>query len=248
VRGVPNPDAVMAVKLAMPSLAVLEVRRFGDSAASGTIEGLTRIGASVWAWQFYDGQFRLRDLTQDRELLRLTDLKAPTLCGKLTHQQWTKVDEKRVSLSFCGSASDVDDAAVAASVHGICRTLSFETRAGALIERIDQGDRPVPRPWPDWVTLDDAAGLHIESREPAASKTGEIIVQDLATRQQRQRIVSLAQRPIALSPDGRWLIMCARDQPTLRIYRVRYAAWTVLRSRRRGPPRLSAIRRQRQRS
>jgi hypothetical protein len=192
----------MAVKLAMPSLAVLEVRRFGDSAASGTIEGLTRIGASVWAWQFYDGQFRLRDLTQDRELLRLTDLKAPTLGGKLTHQQWTKVDEKRVSLSFCGSASDVDD----------------------------------------------AAGLHIESREPAASKTGEIIVQDLATRQQRQRIVSLAQRPIALSPDGRWLIMCARDQPTLRIYRVRYAAWTVLRSRRRGPPRLSAIRRQRRRS
>lgn len=214
----PKANDVMAIKLAVPSQAVREVRRFGDSAQSGTIVGLERVGGSVWAWQFgNDGGFRLRDLTRDQELLVLTNLTAPNLAGKLTAQPWTTVDEKHVSLSFCGDRSAVSDATVAPHTDWFCRNLIFDVRTGVLLERLDQ---VANGRWGLQVTRDEPAGLSIETTDPADSKTGDVIVRDLATNRQRQRIVSVVQQPRGWSPDGRWLVMWARDQDALRIYRV----------------------------
>jgi hypothetical protein len=49
----------------------IDIRRYGEGAASDKVGGLERIGDSVWAWQFpYGGMpFRIRDLTHDREIV-----------------------------------------------------------------------------------------------------------------------------------------------------------------------------------
>jgi hypothetical protein len=53
------------------------------------------------------------------------------------------------------------------------------------------------------------------------SKTGELVVTDIASGRQRQKIISVAQRPLQMSDDGRWLIATAIRGNALRVYRVR---------------------------
>jgi hypothetical protein len=49
-------------------------------------------------------------------------------------------------------------------------------------------------------------GLSIEAFWRNDSKTGELVVRDSATGRERQRIVSIAQRPMQMSADGHWLM------------------------------------------
>jgi hypothetical protein len=51
--------------------------------------------------------------------------------------------------------------------------------------------------------------------------TGELVVRDGATGRERQRIVSIAQRPVQMSADGSWLTTVAIDGGGLRLYRLR---------------------------
>jgi hypothetical protein len=64
-------------------------------------------------------------------------------------------------------------------------------------------------------------GLRIEAFWRYDSKTGEIVVRDSATGRERQRIVSVAQRPLQISADGVWLMTVAVHDGALRLYRVR---------------------------
>jgi hypothetical protein len=73
---------------------------------------------------------------------------------------------------------------------------------------------------PNTMARDIGHGLRLEARWQNDSKTGELIVHDAATGRQRQRIVSVSQRPLGVSPDGRWLVTYAPDQRAMRFYRV----------------------------
>jgi hypothetical protein len=216
----PKSDDPMAIRLDVPAMQVLDVRRYGEGAESGEIGGLERIGDSVWAWQFTSGgkPFRVRDLTHEREIVTVP---MPTeLIGKMTEQTGqSQVDEKTIQLNFCGAPPGASPDAGPAS--WICRTLTFDTRTGALLDSIDKGDRRIPNPP---VSLPKGTlfghGLRIESFWHDDSKTGELVVRDNATGRDRQRIVSIAQRPLQMSRDGRWLITLAVNGSGLRLYRV----------------------------
>jgi hypothetical protein len=217
----PKPDDPMAIRLDVPTMQALDFRHHGEGAESGETRGLERIGDSVWAWQFpYGGKpFRIRDLTHDREIVTVS--MPIELIGELTAQSdQSQVDEQAIRLKFCGvppgAPSDTDPAS------WICRTLSFETRTGALIGSADEGDRRSPDPATNLPrSVLTGHGLRVEAFWREDSKTGEIIERDSATGRERQRIVSIAQRPLQMSADGVWLMTVAIDGGALRLYRIR---------------------------
>jgi hypothetical protein len=218
---VPKPDDLMAIGLDVPAMRVRDTSRHGEGAASGQIGGLERIGDSVWAWQFpYGGKpFRIRDLTHERDIVTVP--MPMDLIGELTAQTGqSQVDEKTIRLNFCGVPPGAPSDAGPAS--WICRTLTFETRTGALIGSADEGDRRSPTQaisLPRSILTDH--GLRIEAFWRYDSKTGELVVRDSATGRERQRIVSIAQRPLQMSADGVWLMTVAVHGGGLRLYRIR---------------------------
>jgi len=213
-------DAPMAIRLDVPAMQMRDVRRYGDAAESGAIRGLERIGDSVWAWQFpYGGKpFRIRDLTHAREVVTVP--MPMELIGELTAQSGqSQVDEKTIRLTFCGVPPSAPAGAGPAS--SICRTLTFETRTGVLIGSIDRSDYRFPDPTlgqPN-ATL-SGHDLRIESFWREDSKTGELVVRDSTSGRERQRIVSIAQRPLQISADGVWLMTVAVYGGGLRVYRI----------------------------
>ena len=63
-------------------------------------------------------------------------------------------------------------------------------------------------------------GLRIESFWRQDNKTGQLVVRDSATGRERQRIVSIAQRPLQMSADGVWLMTVAVHGGGMRLYRI----------------------------
>jgi hypothetical protein len=217
---VPTPDDPMAIRLDVPAMKVRDIRRYGGGAESGGIGGLERIGGSVWAWQSSTGKpFRISDLTDEREIVT-----APTptqLIGRLTEQTGiTKVDEKTIRRVFCGVPPGAPAGAGLAS--WICRTLSFDTRTGALLGSVDKSDHRIlndpPRDLPNHIL--SGHGLSIESFWRQDSKAGELVVRNSATGRERQRIASIAQRPLQMSADGVWLMTSAVHGGGLRLYSI----------------------------
>ena len=214
----PKPDDPMAIRLDVPAMRLLELRRYGEGAESGEIRGLERIGASVWAWQFpHDGPpFRLRDLTRARDIVTVP---IPAgLIGKLTAQTGqTQLDEQSIRLTFCGAPPGAQ--AGAGPESWICRMLTFDTRTGTLIGSVDKDDHRIPNP-PASLPKQTLSGhgLRIESFWRNDSKAGEIVVRDSATGRERQRIVSIAQRPLQMSRD--WLMTLPLNGSGLRLYRI----------------------------
>ena len=217
---VPKPDDLMAIGLDVPTMQMRDVRRHGEGAVSGQTGGLERIGDSVWAWQFpYGGKpFRIRDLTHERDIVTVP--MPMDLIGKLTEQSGiSHVDEKIIRLKFCGAPPGAPTGAGPAS--SICRALTFDTQTGALIGSVDEGDHRSPY---QAVSLPRSVltghGLRVEAFWRGDSKTGEFVVRDSATGRERQRIVSIAQRPLQMSSDGVWLMTVAIHGGALRLYRI----------------------------
>jgi hypothetical protein len=214
----PKPDDLMAIRLDVPAMRPLELRRYGEGAESGQTGGLERVGDSVWAWQFpYGGKpFRIRDLTHARDIVTVPMPAA--LIGKLTGQTGrTELDERTIRLSFCGAPPGAP--ANAGPESWICRTLSFDTRTGALIDSSDNDDFRIPNPPAGLPHANlSSHGLRIEAFWRDDSKTGELVVRDGATGRERQRIVSIAQRPLQMSGD--WLMTLAVNGSGLRLYRI----------------------------
>jgi hypothetical protein len=216
----PKPDDPMAIRLDVPAMQALDIRRYGESAESGETRGLERIGDSVWAWQFPHGgaPFRIRDLTHARDIVTVPI--PAELIGKMTAQPArSQLDEQTIRLNFCGAPPGAPANTGLAS--WICRKLSFDVRTGVLIGSIDSEDFRIPNPP---ISLPNATlsghGLCIESFWREDSKTGELVVRDSVTGRERQRIVSIAQRPLQMSGDGHWLMTLAVNGSGLRLYRI----------------------------
>jgi len=86
-----------------------------------------------------------------------------------------------------------------------------------LVKKEDDNDR---RFAPTEYKLNTPNGLRIKTTWRESGKNGEITVIDLESSKQRQQIASVAQRPLAVSADGKWLVMYAFNQETLRVYRI----------------------------
>ncbi|MBR0754713.1 hypothetical protein JQ604_21205 [Bradyrhizobium jicamae] len=202
----PKPDDLMAIRLELPTMRVHDIRRYGPTAESGPIQGLERIGESIWAWQFPAGDkpFRVHELIRDRDVVTVA---LPTaLVGGMTSQSGiSQIDERAIQLNFHGTPPGISGETGPAS--WILRTLTFDTQTGALIGTVDKKDPPIPNSadQPPNSSL-SGHGLRIEAFWRADSKTGEIVLRDQASGRERQRITSIAQRPLQLSADGRWLM------------------------------------------
>jgi hypothetical protein len=217
---IPKPDDPMAIRLDVPTMQARDIRRYGQGTESGQAEALERIGDSVWAWQSSTGKpFRISDLTHEREIVTVP---TPTkLIGQMTEQTGlTKVNEKTIRRVFCGAPPGAPADAGPAS--WICRTLSFDTRTGALLGSADESDyrflSAPPHDLPNHML--SGHGLSIESFWRQDSKAGEMVVRDRATGRERQRIASIAQRPLQMSSDGVWLMTSAVHRGGLRLYRI----------------------------
>ena len=213
----PTPENAIAIRLDVPTMEARDIRRYGEAAKNGGVAGLQRFGDSVWAWQFGSGgePFRVSNLTDAREIVTMP---MPTeLIGRLTAQTGTAhVDEKTIRLIFCGrrpgAPADTDPAS------WICRTLSFDTQTGALTGSIDKPDHRMEIP-SSGIPL-SGHGLLIESFWRQDDKAGQLVVRDSATGRERQRITSVAQRPLQMSSDSAWLMTIGVYGGGLRLYRV----------------------------
>lgn len=218
--GAPKPDDVMAIGFNLPAMKPSDIRRYGPTAGNGQIGGLDRTGNSVSGWQFgpAGAAFRLRDLTHDREIVVIP---MPTsLVGKMTAQTGqVRIEDKAIRLQFCGAPPGAPADAKPASWK--CRTLTFDTLTAKLIGSVDQGDRRIPDPPISMPrhTL-SGHGLRIDALWRDASKTGELVVHDSLSGRERQRIISIAQRPLQMSANGRWLLTAGVDGGGLRLYGV----------------------------
>ena len=210
----PKPDDLMAIGLDVPAMRVRDLERYGEGAESGQIRGLERIGPDVWAWQFpNDGKpLRIRDLTHDREIVAVS--MPSELIGELTWQT-AEVNEETIWLNFCGAPARAGPAS------WICRALTFDTRTGTLLGSTDGPDyRASTLISGQSISTLAAHGLRIEASWRNDSKAGELIARDSATGHERQRILSIAQRPLQISDDGRWLMTVAVYGAGLRLYRI----------------------------
>jgi len=218
-------DSVAAVQFKVPAMTVLSVRRRGID-AEGRIEALVKTNEGIAYWhrsEHSDSSLsvRFRNLTTGQDMAQVSQLTRATLGGGLTFQG-AHLEGGQIALLFCGSSSQVSDPAETDRgppvVHSFCRTLYFDLHSGALIKKSDEANRPQA---PTTSTLlAPTQRLRIETTWHSNGKAGEIIVQDEATRHERQRIRTLAQRALTFSPNGRWLVTQGIDEAVLRIYRV----------------------------
>lgn len=128
------PASVMAIRLSVPSMNVLEIRRYGEHASVGTMGGMTGAPDGVIYWQSEFMSHKLlqfRNLTLDSDMFSLRDLDDPTQTGKLVLQN-IFVKQQRLTILACGTPSDVSNPAdqdrQPAAGHSFCRKL-FSTHA-----------------------------------------------------------------------------------------------------------------------
>jgi hypothetical protein len=220
------PANVMAIRLSVPSMNALEIRRYGERASDGTMNGMAHAPDGIISWQHTSGSdksLHFRNLTLDKNLFSLRDLADPTQLGKLTLHN-ASVEEDRLMVSACGSSSDISNPAEqdrlpTAAWHSFCRKIVFDLRSGALISHTDKTS-----PYPSWNEAEVQDARHqllVRTAWQKNSKSGETVVLDLRSGRERQRIAGPAQRALGISPDGLWLLTYARDKNTLRIYRVK---------------------------
>lgn len=218
------PASVMAIRLSVPSMKALDIRRYGERASAGAMEGMAGTPDGVIYWQQdFSGEklFHFRNLTLDQALFSLRDLADPAQLGKLALQSIV-IEGARLTILGCGSSSEVSNPAEQdrqpAAVHSFCRKLFFDPRSGALIGHADEANRHPS--WDEAEVQDPKHQLLVQTAWQKNSKSGEMLVRDLSTGRERQRLLGLAQRVLGISPNGLWLVAYARDKNTLRIYRV----------------------------
>ena len=207
----PKPDSVMAIRLEVPSMRLLEVRRFGDRAVGERVNGLASVGSSIWYWQGLYGvpkRLLVRDLTNDRDVVALNDLDRVLQTDNF-FLGGIRPTQDRIGIGY----------RVGSPGQGTHREgwMVFDVRSGALLEKREQ---PGPPKGVTRYSHDLPNDLRVETTFRDDSRAGDLEVFDGVAGRRLQHLSTPAQRLAGLSPDGRWLVMNAFDQRVLRIYRV----------------------------
>lgn len=228
----PQPEDLLAIKLAVPSLEVLKQRRHGEAAVYGKPRNLLKSGETIWLWQ--EGKkgargIRFEELTGSNRvtLLNNEEIYAPDRAGSLTFQSlWTEIAGSRVTLPFCGEAERVSNPPTETTNApwgpSFCRYLTYDLGTGTLVKQKDGPETRMPRlrNGNQFESLHDGSGLAIEGEWSQSSETGALLVRDTKSGAVLQTVKTAAQNPVAVSRDGKWLITHAFDERRLRIYRI----------------------------
>jgi hypothetical protein len=222
-----EPREAIALHLAVPSLQLLEARPLPAGIWAHEFK-LQALDGSVWLFGHHtvdEQSVVVEDLTHNRLITRIAGLAGPALGTKLT-AQWMgdRVDGRRIVLPYCGLPEDAPELPARPQPwrgFPVCAWLIFDTRTGALIERANQAGFWLPA---DRDTIAAPAGLRVRGVLPKDSKRGELLVEPRAAGPWLQRLETVAQRPLGISPDGRWLVAYAPDQRRIRIYHADFGA------------------------
>jgi hypothetical protein len=217
-----HSEDLLAVKLAVPSLAIIE-RRFPAS-APGVFSSTSAIVAG--ADGVFVGGYELSDLGGHLSVTDITTAIRPLLASL----DMAKAVPGGPGFGFCGLYLSLDAAFVTvahcmppirfkgdvSAQKGQFRT--FRTDTGELVADFGRqvaGQDPVI-----WTVASDRAhGRFAGIGTTAASKTGALVVWEQATGRELQRIETAAYRSGAFSDDGQWLLLVGRDEDVLSIYR-----------------------------
>jgi WD40 repeat protein len=211
-----EPDDVIAIRISVPAMTVMDVRRYGENLNTGGINDLSRIGDDVGYSQSDIGNstwVKIRSLTRSQDLLTLRNLTEPHLAGSLT-LQGIEFEEKKVTLRYCGDSTGVSDPGPVEQIsskhgHKFCRLLIFDILTGVLLKKLDRA--------PHWGEAQSKT-IAVLSTWQENSKVGQTTVKDISTNLEVQKLVTQTQRPLGFSPDEKWLVMYALDEKLLRIY------------------------------
>ena len=217
-----RPQDLLAVKLAVPSLAVVERRL--PSSAPGELASTSTIVAGPSG--VFVGGYDLRDFGGHLSVTDVTTATRPLLASL----DMAQAVPGSPGFGFCGLHLS-QDAALVTLAHcmppirfkgdlsaqkGQFRT--FRTRTGELVA--DFGRQTPGQDRVTWtVAFDRAHGRFAGIGTTPASKTGALVVWDQATGRELQRIETAAYRSGAFSADGRWLLLVGRDEDALYVYR-----------------------------
>ncbi len=212
---------VIAVQLEVPSMKLLNVRTYGEYAKDGSVQSMASFQSDVAFWQRgAASELFVRSLTSGKNIIVLRDLPQKSLAGALTSQEVT-ISDNSLHLRYCGQSTDVSNPTInvqnnASAGHSFCRILKFGIPSGILEEMRDYS----PLGATESELLDHQEELKVRGVWNTTDKSGELIVFDTATGRERQRISTIAQRPLKFSPDGKMLLVHAKDANKLRVYKV----------------------------
>lgn len=222
-----KPDNVMAIKLALPNLTVLEVLRYGEYAPHHAVDGMASDSGHVYVWQDHligdNKHILLHDLTAKTKPLVLPDLTQKHLAGSLT-QQFESIENGVFMIPFCGNDNQVSDPQVKEGIHkklhGFCRTLGVDLKSGQIVLKQDKVK-------PDSMTIVNEAvskqdSLLFKSSHTDHSRQGTVMVLSLDSVKVMQSIQTTSQNILGISPDNQWLVMYALYDGKIRIYRVNH--------------------------
>jgi len=225
----PKSGNLMALKLEIPSMKVLEQRVYGDNEIYSNVRGVHVLNDEVYVTQ--EGRTRasktdsivFTKLVHNQSSLILSGFTKPTMGGQLTFQ-YEQVKNGKISLFFCGDSSGVSDPAEKnpgiLTVHGFCRTLIFDAGSGLFIKKVD--DAKLYRLQTSSELVNSQNNLLIKAKWEVNSQSGQILVKDINERQ-IQTVETIAQRLIGLSPDNKWLVTYELDRGHLRLYQVDFS-------------------------
>ncbi len=223
----PQAGDLMAIKYELPGLRIAERRRYEESAESGEMQTFRQVNDDVWVVQRKIDQkleIRLSSLNNRFQPLVFQGFENNEMAGGLTYQG-VSFEQNRLKIRFCGSASKVsnppDELTEAPWGPSFCRTVIYDVATGKYLGLSDRPEtRNSMRPGSTQVHQVEYGDMVIEGRWATNSKAGYLIVRDRESGKIRQRIETVAQRPIAISPNGKWLISHAFDVRKLRIYAI----------------------------
>ncbi|HEY2137947.1 MAG TPA: hypothetical protein VGH49_18825, partial [Xanthobacteraceae bacterium] len=218
-----RPQDLLAVKLALPDLEIVERRPRPAGAGARAFASMSTIAATasgvVAAGYVWDGVaefLSVTDVTTSRTLLAPRNMweAVPGGPGVGFCGLYVSRDATLVTLAHCAPALQLKyDPSLA---RGQFRT--FDIGSGDLVANFaQQSPGRDPTQWS--LAFDRAHGRLVGIGTTLASKIGTLAVWDQKTGRELQRIETVAYRSGVFSLDGRWLLLLGRDDEAIYFYR-----------------------------
>jgi hypothetical protein len=166
-----------------------------------------------------------RILEKPSQQISLALLSDSTAAGQLTFQGVEAIASGLV-FRYCGATTEVpnppEQATETAWGPSFCRSIVVSMTTGAIVSQADLPETRVNTNVIRKALIHDKLEIISESR--ANSKKGRLIVKRTGDDTEIQSIVSIIQNPVAVTPDGLWLITYANEHSQLRFYRINQSA------------------------